>query len=186
MHSYESEHGHMPPAVVYGKYGQPLYSWRVLLLPYVAQQEIYDQFHLDEPWDSPHNRTLLEHMPGVYTPPRGKQSRVPPHHTVCHVFVGKGTPFEDGKQLTFSDGDFPDGLSNTILIVEAGPPVPWTKPEDLPYDSDAPLPRLDPLFHDMIRMVFGDGHVRYPRKDIGESALRAAITRNGGETLGPD
>ena len=50
MHSYAATHGRLPPAVVYGKDGQPLYSWRVLLLPFIEQSELYQQFHLDEAW----------------------------------------------------------------------------------------------------------------------------------------
>jgi hypothetical protein len=57
---------------------------------------------------------------------------------------------------------------------------------DLIYDPDSPLPRLDCLFHDGLRLAVADGSVRFIRKDIGETTLRAAITRNGGETLGPD
>jgi hypothetical protein len=184
--NYQHTHGQLPPAVVYGKDGRPLYSWRVLLLPYIEQQDLYKQFHLDEPWDSPHNLPLLERMPGAYAPPPGKKSRIPAYHTVCHVFVGKGTPFEEGKEVKITEDCFPDGTWKTILIVEAGPPVPWTKPEDLPYDADAPLPRLDPLFHELIRVGLANGSVRYVRKHISETTLRAAITRNGGEELGPD
>jgi hypothetical protein len=186
MHNYHSTHGRLPPAVVYSEYGQPLYSWRVLLLPYIEQQDLYKQFHLDEPWDSPHNLPLLERMPGTYAPPPGKKSRMPAYHTVCHVFVGKGTPFEEGREVKFGEDSFPDGTSNTILIVEAGPPVPWTKPEELLFDPDGPLPRLDRLFHDLIRVGLADGSVRYLTNDISEASLRAAITRNGNDAPGPD
>ena len=115
-----------------------------------------------------------------------KKSRMPAYHTVCHVFVGKGTPFEDGREVKFNEDGFPDGTSNTILIVEAGPPVPWTKPEEIPYDPDTPLPHLETLFRDIIRLAVADGSRRHVRKEIGETTLRAAITRNGGETLGSD
>lgn len=121
----------------------------------------------------------------TYAPPPRKRARMPAFHTVCHVFIGKGAAFENEKELKIPE-DFPDGTSNTIFIVEAGPPVPWTKPEELLFDPDASLPRLNFLFHDGFRLAVGDGSVRYVRKDIGESTLRAAITRNGGETMGPD
>jgi hypothetical protein len=65
-----------------------LYSWRVLLLPYIEEEPLYKEFHLDEPWDSAHNIRLLERIPAVYAPPRYKRSRLPPYHTVVHVFVG--------------------------------------------------------------------------------------------------
>lgn len=185
MLNYQGDHGRLPPAVVYGADGRPLHSWRVLLLPYIEQGELYEQFRLEEPWDSPHNLPLLERMPETYAPPPGKRSRMPAYHTVCHVFVGEGTPFEDKKEINLPE-DFPDGTSNTILIVEAGEPVPWTKPADIPYVAEEPLPHLDRLFHDGIRVVLADGSVLYVRKNIAEATLRTAITRNGGEKLGLD
>src|SRR5260370_27351325 len=69
MHNYVKDHGDLPPAVAYDKDGKPLYSWRVLLLPYLKEQSLYAQFKLDEPWDSPNNRPLLAKMPQVYMPP---------------------------------------------------------------------------------------------------------------------
>jgi hypothetical protein len=185
MLNYNAEHGRLPPAVVYGKDRQPLYSWRVLLLPYIEEENLYQRFHLDEPWDSPHNIRLLESMPGTYAPPPGKKSRIPAYHTVCHVFVGPGTPFEDKDGLKLP-ADFPDGPSNTILIIEAGPPVPWTKPEDLLFDPHGPLPNLERLFRDGIRVGMADGSMRYVRKEVRETALRAAITRNDGDDFASD
>jgi hypothetical protein len=179
MHNYHDAHGHFPPAVVYGKDGKPLLSWRVLILPYVERQDLYNQFHLDEPWNSPHNITLLDKIPAVYQPPPGKRSGMPPNHTVIHVFVGKGAAFEDRKALTFND--FTDGNAMTMLIVEAGRPVPWTKPEDLPYDPDGPLPDLPCLFKDSIRAAFADGSEHSIKAGIHPEVLRALITRNGND-----
>jgi Protein of unknown function (DUF1559) len=181
MHSYHDMHGRLPPAVVYGEDGTPLYSWRVLLLPLLEQEELYREFHLDEPWDSPHNLTLLPRMPGTYAPPRGKASKVPPHHTVCRVFHGPGAAFEGQVGLRLQD--FLDGTSNTLLVVEAGEPVPWTQPEGLPYAADRPLPELPTLFRDGFRAAFADGSVRFIRRDTPEAALRALVTRNGNELL---
>src|ERR1700693_4889718 len=131
MHAYHSVYGRFPPAVVYGQDGRPLYSWRVLVLPYLEEQALYDQFHLDEPWDSPHNIQLLARMPTTYAPPGSKKKLAPPYHTFLHVFVGKGTAFESPKGETFTS--FTKGTSETILVVEGGEAVPWSKPEDIPY-----------------------------------------------------
>jgi hypothetical protein len=166
---------------VYGKDGTPLLSWRVLVLPYLEQKELYHQFHLDEAWDSPHNRMLLERMPEIYAPPGTKARRVPPHHTVLHVFVGPGTAFDDPKGRRLED--FSDGTANTLLVVEAGQPVPWTKPEELIYRPDAPLPFPDWLFHDGFRFLMADGLVRFLKKEANEATLRALITRNGADPL---
>jgi hypothetical protein len=179
MHNYHSTYGHLPPAAVRGSDGKPLLSWRVLILPYIEQLELYHEFHLDEPWDSPHNLSLLPRMPGQYAPPAGKAWMVPPNHTVCKAFVGRGAGFEGAEGLRFSD--FPDGTSNTFLIAEAGQPVPWTKPEDFPFDPDGPLPDLRCLFSDMFRVCMADGSVWHVPKGAKETALRAAITRDGGE-----
>jgi hypothetical protein len=170
---------------VYGADGQPLYSWRVLILPYLEQNDLYQQLHLDEPWDSPHNIALLPKMPGIYAAPGSKEKMLPPYHTICHVFVGKGAAFEGAEGLRYPR-DFTDGTSNTILVVEAGEPVPWTKPDDLVYDPDGPLPDLRCIFKDGYRAGLGDGSTRFVRKGTSEATLRAAITRNGGDILGPD
>lgn len=183
MHNYESNHGRLPPAAVCSSYGEPLLSWRVLILPFIEQQELYDQFHLDEPWDSSHNIELLAKMPRTYEPPRGKRHKVPANHTVCQVFFGRGAAFEGCEGLTWKD--FDDGASNTILIIEAGKPVPWTKPEDLDYNPDGTLPALDSLFKDIIRCGMGDGSRRFVPTDLNEASWRAAITRSGGEEMGP-
>jgi hypothetical protein len=185
MHNYESKHGRLPPAVVYGEDGKPLHSWRVLILPFIEEDALYKQFNLKEPWDSPANLRLLEKMPVLYAAPPRKAKRMPRYHTVCHVFVGKGTPFE-GRQGVRTGDDFPDGISSTLLIVEAGKPVPWTKPEDLCYDPDGPLPELQCLFKDGFRAVMADSSRHWVSIQTSESTLRAAITRNDGTPLGPD
>jgi hypothetical protein len=169
---------------VYGPDGTALYSWRVLLLPYIEQQALYDEFRRDEPWDSSHNIRLLDRMPATYAPPGHKKALVPPNHTVCHVFVGPGTAFEGPRRLKLSD-DFPDGTSDTLLLVEAGEPVPWTKPADLAYDPAGPLPPLPGLFKGGFRACTADGARRWVQSDTPEAVLRAVITRNGGEKLGP-
>jgi hypothetical protein len=170
---------------VYGEDGTPLYSWRVLILPYIEQDALYKQFRLDEPWDSPRNIQLLPKMPATYAPPGRKAKMIPAYHTVCHVFVGKGAAFEGREGLHFPK-DFPDGTSNTLLVVEAGEPVPWSKPDNLRYDPDGPLPPLRCLFHDGFRAGFADGSMHWLRKGTGETTLRALITRNGGDKPEPD
>ncbi len=185
MHDYDNEHGRLPPAVVYGEDGKPLYSWRVLLLPYLEEDKLYKEFHLDEPWDSPHNIELVPRMPAVYAPPPGKRWKVPPGHTVMHVFVGRGAAFEDHVTVRIQGG-FPDGTSNTFLVVEAGEPVPWSAPQELIYDPNGPLPDMPCLFSNGFRAGLADGSMRWVSKDASEATLRAAITRNGNDKFGPD
>jgi hypothetical protein len=166
---------------VYGKGDRPLLSWRVLILPYLEKQELYKQFRLDEPWDSPHNLPLLEQMPVVYALPPRKARGMPPHHTICHVLVGPGTAFEDrrGQRLA----DFQNLGSYTLLIIEAGTPVPWTKPEELAYAPDQPLPSFGTPFRECIRTSFADGSSLHLRKDLDDQTWRVLIARKGGKNL---
>ncbi len=152
------------------------------LLPFLGQQELFKQFHLHEPWDSPHNRRLLDRMPQVYAAPGG--ASVEPGMTYYQVFVGEHAAFEKHRALSIQD--FTDGTSNTILIVEAGSPVPWTKPEDLHYAADEPLPRLGGLFPNVFHAAFVDGSVHTLSKHADPETLRHAITRDGGEVIDLD
>jgi Protein of unknown function (DUF1559) len=187
---FHEVHGQLPSDIV-GKDGAPLLSWRVALLPNVDGRLPYEEFKLDEPWDGPNNRHLLSFVPDSYRYSRG--SKNPPGHTRYQGFVGPGAAFER-KGLTWAD--FTDGRSNTLLVVEAAEPVPWTKPADLTYDPKGPLPALGGAWtkpvHFMCREVrrnpgfvacFADGSVRFIRQSVDEKVLRALITRNGGEAV---
>lgn len=184
MHNYQSIEGTLPPAAIYDQHGQPLLSWRVLILPYIEEEMLYKEFHLDEPWDSPHNLRLLPRMPRIYASHSGARS-VKSFFTAYQVFVGKGAAFEGKRGLRLPE-DFPDGTANTLLIVEAAEQVPWTKPADLPFDRQRLLPALGWSSRQDCQVVMVDGSVRSLSRSLTESTLRAAITRNGGETLGPD
>jgi RNA polymerase sigma factor (sigma-70 family) len=179
MHNYEAAYARFPTAASYDRDGKALLSWRVALLPFLEQAELYNEFKQDEPWNSPHNRKLLERMPKLYAPP-GVTTRVP-YSTFYQVFVGKGAGFEGKKGLRIAD--VVDGTSNTIMIAEAGSAVPWTKPEDLHYDPDGAIPELGGLFKDCFHAAFFDGSVRTLTKEFDEKVMRTLITRNGGEVV---
>jgi hypothetical protein len=167
--------GGPPPAALKGR---ALLSWRVMLLPYLEQDHLFKQFKLDEPWNSPHNMQLQAKMPDIYAPV-GDLRKQYPTSTFYQVFVGPGAGFEKHRALHYAD--ITDGTSNTIMIAEAGRPVPWTKPEDLAFDADEPLPELGGVFKDVFNVAFFDGSVHTFKKDADEATLRTAITRNGGE-----
>jgi hypothetical protein len=186
LQNYHDTKGQLPPAAVCGEDGKPLYSWRVMVLPFLEQDELFNEFHLDEPWDSPHNIRLVERMPRVYAlPPRvAARNKVPEGFTVTHVFHGRNAAFEGREGLRFTD--FTDGMSNTIMVIEAGEPVPWTKPEELAFDPDQPLPPMHAPFKNIIRLGVADGSSRHIPVTMSERTLRAAITRNGHDELGSE
>jgi Protein of unknown function (DUF1559) len=124
MQNYHDAYGYLPPAVLrdqgLGDRGQP-YSWRVALLPFLEEDELFSQYWRDEPWDSPANKALLARMPRVFASPG--RVRAADGLTHYQVLVGPGTAFER-PDLRVSLRDFPGGTEQTILVVEAAKPVP--------------------------------------------------------------
>jgi prepilin-type processing-associated H-X9-DG protein len=184
MHNYHESNGCLPPAAIVNKDGKPLLSWRVAILPFIQQKELYDQFHLDESWDSPHNLTLLEAMPLIYSCPADKARE--PGMTGYQVAIGPDTAFTPNfEPLMFED--FTDGTSNTLLAGESLREVPWTKPEDLPTGTNLPLAGLGSHhgYHDNgFNVLFADGFIRFLKRTISPETLEAILTRDGGEAIG--
>jgi hypothetical protein len=182
IHDYVNNHKCFPLAAIHSKEGEALLSWRVAILPYLDEDELYSEFHLDEPWDSPHNKPLLARIPKVYVPPNGKPPQ--PFETYYQVFVGPGAAFEDKLPIDFKS--FRGGPSRTILAIEADVAVPWTKPEDLEFIPDQPLPKWGGPSKYGAYCLYVDGSVRQLPKETDEKVIRALITRSGGENLGID
>jgi RNA polymerase sigma factor (sigma-70 family) len=104
MLNYHDTHGAFPTSAIYSKDGKPLLSWRVALLPFLGEDNLYKQFHLDEPWDSEHNKKLLENNVKVYHIP-GYDDWT---RTFYQVFVGEDTIFERRKaEAGVRRGTFP-------------------------------------------------------------------------------
>jgi hypothetical protein len=192
MSNYQALHGALPPEVVRNRDGRALYSWRVLLLPVLGESRLFEQFHLDEPWDSPHNQPLSTETPRCYRPAFGDYDD-PPGLTRFQVFVGPGTAFErDGVTRR----DFPDGGSHTFLVVEASDAVAWSKPADLEYDPDKPLPSLGGVFTKPVTFgcytlwqkpgfvaCFADCSVHFIRATTDDRIVRSLITGKGSEAI---
>jgi hypothetical protein len=187
MHNYNDAYGGKLPAhAIYSKDGKtPLLSWRIAILPYIEQDNLYRQFHLDEPWDSEHNKKLIPLLPQVYADPTAPPTREP-GMTYYQLFVGGGAAWDNSSKHPGIPRTFVDGTSNTIMIAEAGEPVIWTKPDDLTYDPKKPLPKLGPRPGMPFLVALADGSVRSISRAMSEKTLRAAVTAAGGETLGPD
>jgi hypothetical protein len=184
IHNYADSNKGRFPADVVDKDGKPLLSWRIELLPYVEQEALYKQFNRDEPWDSEHNKKLLDKMPAVFASPRVKVKAA--GHTVYQGFAGPGALFEPGKRMTFP-ASIPDGTSNTILAVESSVAVPWTKPVDLPFDEKKDLPELGKGYGSKPLAALCDGSVRtLDMTNLTATTLKSAITVGGGEVLGAD
>ncbi len=176
--------GKLPAVASYDKAGKPLLSWRVHLLPYLEQDALYKEFHLDEPWDSEHNKKLIAKMPKVFQSSNRKLNEQ--GKTVFLAPTGKGTTWPGTTGLSYP-ASFPDGTSNTILFVLADDAhaVEWTKPDDLKYDPDKPRAGLGKRAGAFL-VGLADGSVRYVKPEISKETLRNAFDPADGNPLGAD
>lgn len=179
MYQYEAARKSLPAPASFDRDGKPLLSWRVHLLPYMNQEELYRQFHLDEPWDSPHNRPLVDKMPRVFLSPLSKIG----HGTTNYLLpVGDGALYASTKDQP-RISDIRDGMSNTIMLLEVDDPqaVVWTRPDDWTFDPQAPKRGLGSLDNGGFEALFCDGATRFLPNTISASQLKSALTRSGGE-----
>lgn len=175
------------PAPIRSKDGTPLLSWRVAMLPFLGEQALFDQFHRDEPWDSPHNKHLLDRMPTVFVLP-GSQSA--PGMTFYRSISGPGALFDPADKVAPTYASATDGLSNTVAIVEAREAVPWTRP-----DSEIPIDNEGATASNALRRQFGghfpgganvlllDGSVKFMKETIDAQNLKSVLTKNADDMV---
>jgi hypothetical protein len=194
MARYHQEHGCFPPAYLADEHGEPMHSWRVLLLPYLGEQKLYSQYRLDEPWDGPHNKALAAHMPSVYRCPSDQSST--PEQTNYAMIVGPKAFSEGPKSHTLDE--ITDGPSHTILVAETHKPnIPWMSPCDLNLEK-----MLSPNAAHVARNIleaahqicsahtgmsfalFCDGSIRgISNKTLSDKELEALTTINQGDPV---
>jgi hypothetical protein len=185
FHNFHSRYRAFPPAFSRDNAGKPLLSWRVLILPFLEQQKLYDEFHLGEPWDSAHNQSLISKMPAIYRCPAERDDLASSGKTRYLAPRGPSTVVRGGEPVQLRD--ITDGTSNTLLLIDAGDEnaVTWTKPDD--WDID-PAPDTRGIFSthlpiEGLTALFADGSVHLFPATIKPTTLRALLTRNGGEVI---
>jgi hypothetical protein len=163
----------------------------VLLLPYLGEQGLYGQFHLDEPWDSAHNQGLINRMPSVYGPVTDQET--PEGTTVYQTFVGPGTLVGDWPRTA---RELKEARGQILVVVEAGEALPWTKPADIAYAEGRPVAELGAIFRrgsgilrlnnlDGFHGVRWDGSIEFFRRgQLDEESLRRLIRWEVGPSSG--
>jgi len=186
MHFYHDIYGSFPPAYTVDEDGQPLHSWRVLILPYIEQQALYEQIRLDEPWDSEHNRQFHDMTPwGFICPPARHR-----FYERCYysVVIGPDTPFPGGGE-TVTVGDITGGTANVILVVERLTPVVWMNPNhEIRFDSamlgvNRSAHGIGSVHPGGANVAFFDGSIKFLSDDTDPALLRALLMKSSGERV---
>ncbi len=191
LHSYHDKYDCFPPAFVADDQGRPIHSWRVLILPFLDKQQLYDKYRFDESWDGPHNRELANEVVDVFHCPADRHSDTKePLPTTSYVAVIGPETAWDGK-LPRKQSDIGDGLEQTLLVVEmAHSGINWMEPRDLEMSRLAPTinsksqPGISSNHKAGVEVLFADGHTRFLSETLPANTLRALLTRSGGETVG--
>ncbi|MCP4811544.1 MAG: DUF1559 domain-containing protein [Planctomycetaceae bacterium] len=189
MHTFHELYGQLPIGesdrdnypIIY-RDGKPLLSWRVYLLPFLEQEQLYDQFKLNEPWDSPHNIKLLDQMPDQY---KSLDYQGLGNKTVVLGLSGPGGIFEPGDPAeahpTVRFRDITDGTSQVVLVVMAHPgkAIPWTQPGDFVFNPENPREGLVSANGEFLSL-FTDGSAWHLGKEVSpETLLKLFQYRDG-------
>jgi prepilin-type processing-associated H-X9-DG protein len=192
LHNYHDRYGSLPPAYIADNDGHPVHSWRVLILPFLDQQRLYDRYRFDEPWDGPNNIKLVEEMPFVFQCPSNQSDE-----KTCMNYlavIGPQTTWPGDTPVRFSD--IADGTSNTWLVVEvADSGIAWSEPRDLHVLQMAPVVNapagqgISSKHPGGAQVLYADGSVHFVgNASGGQSAFDSkdvhdALTISGGEPV---
>ncbi|MDO5553178.1 MAG: DUF1559 domain-containing protein [Planctomycetia bacterium] len=194
MNQYAEAYNTLPPAWTVDENGKPMHSWRVLILPYVGENELYEKIRLDEPWDSDYNKQFHSTVPFVLTTPHGTfremGEQIANGVTYYSVVTGPETLFPPGQTVSLSD--VKDGVSNTMLIVERRQSVPWMAPDNEltldevlvreqvedPVTTTFVYPALSQMHEHCALVCMLDGSTRLINHDIGSNVLKSLLLRS--------
>jgi len=197
LREYHADHGCFPPAYVADAEGKPMHSWRVLILPYLEGQHLYEQYDFDEPWNGPNNGKLAGAIPGYFQCP--DLAATTTSMTASYLAVVGPNAVWPGTTPR-KVGEISDGRKDTIMLVEvANSGINWMQPQDIsPTKAMAGIRStsaldaapLHTLHDDLIRVdragghvATADGRVHFLGGDIPSEALECLLTVNDGEAF---
>jgi prepilin-type processing-associated H-X9-DG protein len=184
LHNYHDTYKQLPPPYVTDKDGKPLYSWRVLILPFMEQDALYRQWDKDKAWDSPENMALSNTMIASYRSPTETD---PSPGTNYFVVVGSDTIFPPDKAIAFND--VTDGMSNTIFVIEtSGIPGSWAAPidpklEELSLQFGNGPGQIKAMYPNGTNILMADGSTRFLPQTTSSETLRLLLLRSDGQVI---
>jgi prepilin-type processing-associated H-X9-DG protein len=186
LQNYAEFYGCFPPAYLTDENGKPMHSWRVLILPFIEQQALYDQYDFNEPWNGPHNSLLARTMPSIFRCPSDTAYKGATTNYVA--IVGPETVWQADHGVKFSE--MKDGASMTIAVVEAaGAKVNWMEPRDLPFTAVSQGINakqgggISSAHPGAVIALFADGHTQTLSETTPIDVLKTLCTKAGGEEI---
>jgi prepilin-type processing-associated H-X9-DG protein len=189
LHNYHTAFNAFPPAYIADDTGRPKHSWRVLILPYMDEQALYDDYDFSEPWNGPHNSTLLAKMPRLFScPARDWEATSRPSLTSYVLVTGPGMMFVQADSIRIDQ--VTDGTLFTLMVVEtSNVEIPWTKPDDLDLRTmslrinDPKSPSISSQHPKGANTLFADGCCRFLPESTSAERLKSLLTIAGGEPV---
>ena len=185
LNAYANDHGTYPTPTVMDAAGKPLYSWRVLLLPYLDEASLYSRFKLDEPWNSAHNAQLVPMCPALYISPASSGNVSQANYV---LITGPGTIFPSTGPL--KPTQISDGLSQTLLVVETNNMInEWSKPFDIDIAKlnlsigASGTHKIGGTHSEGATAAFADGQPAWLSVDLPSTIVDSAITPKGNESI---
>ena len=193
MNAYAADHGTYPAPMTVDSKGTPLHSWRVLLLPYLGEEDLYDRINLKLPWNHAENMMVMQYSaPMVYQHPSSNNNGYG-SGPAYFLITGTGTLFPASGPL--APADVTDDVTQTLLVIEGAPvttPMSWAEPVDLPFAMMtgrlAGNPGNEPggLLEGGVAAVTVDGRGHFIRDAIAPADFLSLVTPTGGERLSDD
>ncbi len=182
LNEYSDRYGTYPTPVVVDSAGKPLYSWRVLILPFLGHDELYKRFDLKQPWDSVANSNLHREMPPEFASPNSLDA-TGNYETNYVLITGAGTLFPPAGPMSPKNIDQP-----TLLLVETKNNTTWCAPGDIDIGrsfkvGNKPMVDVGGLHRtSFTAMTVDEDSFRIPT-DVPLTVLNALVSPNGGENV---
>jgi hypothetical protein len=128
LRNYESDYGALPPAFTVDEHKKPLHSWRTLILPYLDQEDVYDQIDLSRPWNDPANADAYKTKMLCFACPTSIREWTRTTYFAIEDLDSSSLPGEPNP-LSMRDGD----QSKRLLVIEVNGDrsVHWMSPDRL-------------------------------------------------------
>ena len=179
FHEYHAANNGFLSSVYVSEQGKK-YSWRIEILPYIGEKDLYDQYRFDEEWNSPHNQKVTSRMPDFFRSDSDDQDTT---NTSWFLLIGPDGAIKPDGPRNIHEISNADGTSKTIIAIEAKRDMHWAKPADILVDPKKGMPMLGGYHEGGFHVAFADASVHFIDEKIDPKLLWSLFTFDGGERI---